>query len=62
MKRILLVSRKGKSKDMLVQLLETEPASQIAAAYSEEDAINLMEKSEYDLVIINSPLEGKSGR
>jgi response regulator NasT len=61
MKKILLVSRKGKSKDMLVQLLETEQASQIDAAYSEEDAINLMEKIEFDLVIINSPLEGKSG-
>lgn len=61
MKKILLVSRKGKSKDMLIQLLETEPASQIDAAYSEEDATGLMEKIEFDLVIINSPLEGKSG-
>jgi Response regulator with putative antiterminator output domain len=61
MKKILLVSRKGKSKDMLVQLLETEMASQIDAAYSEEDALSLMEKNEYDLVIINSPLEGRTG-
>lgn len=61
MKRILLVSRKGKSRDMLVQLLETETSSQIDVAYSEEDATVLMEKNEFDLVIINSPLEGKTG-
>ena len=61
MKRILLVSRRGKSKDMLVQLLESELASQIATAYTEEDASALMETKEFDLVIINSPLEGKSG-
>jgi two-component system, response regulator PdtaR len=61
MKRILLVSQKGKSKDMLVQLLETEASSQIDVAYSEEDAIHLMDKTEFDLVIINSPLEGKTG-
>lgn len=61
MKKILLVSGKGKSKAMLVQLLETESAPQIDAAYSEEDAAGFMEKNEYDLVIINSPLEGKSG-
>ncbi len=61
MKKILLVSRKGKSKDMLVQLLELDSTSQIAAAYTEEDAVNLMEKNEFDLIIINSPLEGKTG-
>ncbi len=61
MKKILLVSRKGKSKDMLVQLLEMEPTTQIEVAYTEEDAILLMEKTEFDLVIINSPLEGKTG-
>ena len=61
MKKILVVSPKGKSKDMLVQLLELEASSQIATAYTEEDAISLMEKTEYDLVIINSPLEGKTG-
>ncbi len=61
MKKILLVSRKGKSKDLLVQLLELDPTAQIAAAYTEEDAINLMEKNEFDLLIINSPLEGKTG-
>jgi AmiR/NasT family two-component response regulator len=61
MKRILLVSRKGKSKDMLVQLLETETSSQTAVAYTEEEATELMEKNEFDLVIINSPLEGKTG-
>lgn len=61
MKRILLVSRRGKSKDMLVQLLESELASQIATAYTEEDASALMETKAFDLVIINSPLEGKTG-
>ena len=61
MKKILLVSRKGKSKDMLVQLLELEAASQISAAYTEEDAMDLLEKNQYDLIIINSPLEGKTG-
>lgn len=61
MKRILLVSRKGKSKDMLVQLLGMDATIQIAAAYTEGDAIDLLEKNEYDLVIINSPLEGKTG-
>ena len=61
MKKILLVSRKGKSKDMLVQLLELEPTTQISTAYTEEDAIALLEKTEFDLVIINSPLEGKTG-
>jgi len=61
MKRILLVSRKGKSKDMLVQLLEAELATQIETAYTEEDASALMETKEFDLVIINSPLEGKTG-
>ena len=61
MKKILLVSPKGKNKDMLVQLLELESNSKIATAYTEEDAISLMEKTEYDLVIINSPLEGKTG-
>lgn len=61
MKRILLVSRKGKSKDMLVQLLEAELASEIATAYTEEDASALLETKEFDLVIINSPLEGKTG-
>lgn len=61
MRRILVVSKKGKSKDMLVQLLELDSAAQIDAAYTEEDAARLMEKNEYDLIIINSPLEGKSG-
>lgn len=61
MKRILLVSRKGKSRDLLVQLLEAETESQISVAYTEEGATELMEKNEFDLVIINSPLEGKSG-
>lgn len=61
MKKILLVSRKGKSKDMLVQLLELEASSQISAAYTEEDAMDLLEKNQYDLIIINSPLEGKTG-
>jgi response regulator NasT len=61
MKKILLVSRKGKSKDMLIQLLELDPAAQITAAFTEEDAAALMENTEYDLVIINSPLEGKTG-
>jgi len=61
MKRILLVSRKGKSKDVLVQLLEASPGSQIDTAHTEEDAIGLLSKSEYNLIIINSPLEGKSG-
>lgn len=61
MQKILLVSRKGKSKDMLVQLLEMDSTAQIATAYTEEDAAALMEKTEFDLVIINSPLEGKTG-
>jgi response regulator NasT len=61
MKKILLISRKGRSKDMLVQLLELDPASQIDAAYTVEDAVSRMEKSDYDLVIINSPLEGETG-
>jgi response regulator NasT len=61
MKRILLVSRKGKSKDMLVQLLEAAQGSQVDTVYSEGDAIDLMTKTEFDLIIINSPLEGKSG-
>jgi response regulator NasT len=61
MKKILLVSRKGKSKDMLVQLLEMDPSAQVSAAFTEEDAAALMENTEYDLVIINSPLEGKTG-
>ncbi|MDF2657006.1 MAG: hypothetical protein K0R19_3480 [Bacillota bacterium] len=61
MQKILLVSRKGKSKDMLVQLLEMDSTAQIATAYTEEDAASLMEKTEFDLVIINSPLEGKTG-
>ncbi|MDF3001203.1 MAG: hypothetical protein K0Q48_1322 [Bacillota bacterium] len=61
MQKILLVSRKGKSKDMLVQLLEMDSTAQIATAHTEEDAASLMEKTEFDLVIINSPLEGKTG-
>lgn len=61
MKRILLVSRKGKSKDLLVQLLEAELAMEIATAFTEEDASALMETKVFDLVIINSPLEGKTG-
>ena len=46
---------------MLVHLLESDPTSRIDDADTEEDAIGMMEKTEYDLVIINSPLEGKSG-
>lgn len=61
MKKILLISRKGKSKDMLVQLLELDSASQIDAAYTVQDSTSLMEKAEYDLIIINSPLEGETG-
>jgi two-component system, response regulator PdtaR len=61
MKNILLISRKGKSKDMLIQLLELDPSSQIDAAYTAQDSVNLMEKTEYDLIIINSPLEGETG-
>lgn len=61
MKRILLVSRKGKSKDMLVQLLESELSSQIETVYTEEDASALLEAKEFDLIIINSPLEEKTG-
>jgi response regulator NasT len=60
-KRILLVSGKGKSKDLLVQLVELESKSQIDTAYTEENATSLLEKNEYHLVIINSPLEGKTG-
>lgn len=61
MKEILLVSQKGKGRDLLLQLLETEHVSKIEAAETEEQAMVLMEKKDYDLVIINSPLEGKSG-
>lgn len=61
MKRILLVSKKGKSKDMLAQLLESELSTQIEAVYTEEDASALLETKEFDLIIINSPLEGKTG-
>ena len=61
MQKILLVSRKGKSKDMLVQLLEMDASTQIVTAYTEEDAMSHLEKTEFDLVIINSPLEGKTG-
>jgi response regulator NasT len=46
---------------MLVQLLEMDSTAQIATAHTEEDAASLMEKTEFDLVIINSPLEGKTG-
>jgi len=46
---------------MLVQLLEQDSALQIYAAYTEEDAVSLMDKNEFDLIIINSPLEGKTG-
>lgn len=61
MKKILLISRKGRSKDMLVQLLELDPATGVDAAYTVEEAVGFMEKTEYDLVIINSPLEGETG-
>lgn len=61
MRKILVVSKKGKSKDMLVQLLEADFAPQIQTAYTEEDAVSLLEKNEFDLIIINSPLEGKTG-
>ncbi|MDD3167859.1 MAG: response regulator [Eubacteriales bacterium] len=61
MKRILLVSKKGKSKDMLVQLLQSELFSQIETIDAEEDASALLETNEFDLVIVNSPLEGKTG-
>ncbi len=61
MKRILLVTRKGRSRDMLIQLLESESESSVAAAYTEGDAVSFMEKAEYDLIIINSPLEENSG-
>lgn len=61
MNKILLVSRKGKSKDMLTQLLEMDASPEIITAFTEEDAISHMEKNEFDLVIINSPLEGKAG-
>ena len=46
---------------MLVQLLESESGSSVAAAYTEGDAVDFMEKTEYDLIIINSPLEENSG-
>lgn len=61
MKKILLISRKGKSKDLLEQLLEMESDTQISAAYTEEDATAFMEQTEYDLIIINSPIEESSG-
>ncbi|MBR0598411.1 ANTAR domain-containing response regulator [Sinanaerobacter chloroacetimidivorans] len=61
MEKILLVSRKGKSKDMLLQLLEMGVSSQITTSYSDAEARSLIEKTEFDLVIINSPLEDKSG-
>jgi len=61
MKKILLISRKGKSKNMLVQLLKLDPATLIDAAYTVEEAVGFMEKTEYDLIIINSPLERETG-
>lgn len=61
MKKILLVSKKGKSKDMLTQLLEMDATPQIIAVYTEEEAIHQMERNEFDLVIINSPLERETG-
>jgi len=61
MKRILLVSRKGKGQEALAQLLEIEQSSQIDIAAAEEEAEEILSREEYDLVIINSPLEGKSG-
>ncbi len=61
MKQILLVSKKGKSKDALVQVLESESPSKIETAYTEEEAIAFLEGTEYDLIIINSPLEEKTG-
>jgi response regulator NasT len=61
MKKILLISRKGKSKDMLVQLLELDPAFQIDVSYTAQDSVSMMEITEYDLIIINSPLEAETG-
>lgn len=61
MKAILLVSQKGKGRDLLQQLLEAEYVSKIVSAETEEQAMALMEQTDFDLVIINSPLEGKSG-
>ena len=46
---------------MLGQLLELEADAQISAACTEEEATAFMEQTEYDLIIINSPLEGSSG-
>jgi response regulator NasT len=60
-KKILIVSRKGKSRDLLIQMLETESGAQVETACSEEEATERMERNEFDLVIINSPLEGNSG-
>jgi len=61
MKNILLVSRNGKSKDMMEQLLELESSSRITVALSTEEAAARMEETDFDLVLINSPLEEETG-
>lgn len=61
MKNILLVSSNCKSKDTLLQLLETVTSSQITIACNEEEARKRMAETEFDLIIINSPLEEKNG-
>ena len=61
MKRVLLLSKKGKGKNALIAYLLEMGDYQVTSTQSGENGRKLFLADEYDLILINTPLEDKIG-
>ena len=61
MKRVLLLSKKGKGKNTLIAYLLEMGDYQVTSTQSGENGRKLFLADEYDLILINTPLEDEFG-
>lgn len=61
MKRVLLLSKKGKGKNALIAYLLEMGDYQVTSTQSGENGRKLFLADEYDLILINTPLEDEFG-
>lgn len=61
MKRALIVSKTESSIKAISGLLETENYSKISFTTSTEDAKDKISREDFDLLIVNTPLNGETG-
>ncbi len=60
-KKALIISKTKQSTESLAQLLQTEGYGDTSLTSSSADAKDFIGKEEYDLVLINTPLESETG-